>query len=213
MDVSILIGTCDSYLNFIPNCVKLIDKYFEPLVDKIIIGETIHQEYVGYKFITTDKTEWGYRMLKGLDEVKTKYVFFMLEDYYLSQQLTNEYISFLIQFMNRWGGKKIMLSCIPDFANYKFINTIDTIKQMSSESNWLASVQPAIWETEHLKKIMKPTYSPWDFEVSASELLRHKESNHYVVKLDEPIYFNFVRKGGVKSNGWQAFLNSENLTL
>lgn len=213
MNVSILIGTCDSYLEFVPNCVKLVDKYFEPLVDKVIIGEKIRQEYDGYKFIITDKTEWGYRILKGLSEIKTKYVFFMLEDYYLSQQLTTEYISYLIQFMDRRNAKKVMLSCVPDFAQYKYSNTIDTIKQMSSESNWLASIQPAIWNTEHLKQIMKPTYSPWDFEITASELLRFKENNHYVVKVDEPIYFNFVRKGGVKSQGWSAFLDSENLTL
>jgi hypothetical protein len=213
MNISVLVGTCDSYLKFVPNFVSLANKYFEPNVERIIIGETIKEEYGGYKFITPGKLQWGERMLVGLNEVKTKYVFFALEDYYLSQKLSVDFISWLMQFMGRENAKKLMLSCVPDFAQYQYSRTIDTIKQMSPRSNWLASIQPAIWDVEHLKSIILPEYSPWDFEIKASEILRHHEMNHYVIKLDEPIYFNFVRKGGVLSDGWSQFLNNEGLKL
>jgi hypothetical protein len=212
-ELTILIGTCDAYLEYLPNCVKLVDRYFEPIVKKVIVGETITQNYQGCKFLTPEKKEWGYRILHGLDKIDTEYVFFMLEDYYLSQTLSKEYFSWLLQFMNRECANKLMLSTVPDFANYQYVRTIDNIKQMRSDSNWLASIQPSIWKTEHLRKLMKPEYSPWDFEIIVSDLLKNKEYDHYVIKLDEPIYFNFVRKGGVKSEGWRQFLNEQGLEL
>lgn len=211
MNISLLIGTCDSYLEFLPNCIKLADKYFEPNVKRVISGESQSHSYNGYDFTLCKSNLWGERILYSLNSIDTKYVFFILEDYYLCQKLSSDYISWLVKFMDRESAKKIMLSCMPENIGYTYSRTIDTIKQMTNRCDYLTSIQPSIWNVDHLKSILKPHYSPWDFEITGSNLLKFHENDHYAVKLDEPIYFNFVRKGKYLSPGASEFLISENL--
>lgn len=211
--LSVLIGTCDSYLKYVPNCVHLLNKYFAYDCKKLIVGETDKINFPGYDWCTPGKIQWGSRVKKALSEITTEYTFFMLDDYYLSQKLSVEFINWLLQFMTRENANKITITTVPDWANYRYLETIDTIKRMSPFSEWLSSAQPAIWRTSHLKNVVQENYDPWDFEIIGSEKLKGKENSHFVIKLDEPIYFNFVRKGNVLSPGWKEFLDRENIKL
>ena len=131
-DITLAIGTCDLYLKFVPNCIYLANKYLEPDIERLIIGETEHLDIKNYKFINSGKLDWGQRMINGLNSVKTKYVFFILEDYYLSQKLTKEYFDWMIKFMNRERAKKLIITSVPDWAGYKYSVNIDTIKKRNT---------------------------------------------------------------------------------
>lgn len=211
--LTVLIGTCDSYLKYVPNCVHLLNKYFTYDCKKLIVGEIDKIDFPGYEWCIPGKVQWGSRMKKALSEINTDYTFFMLDDYYLSQKISSGYINWLLEFMDRESANKITITTVPDWANYRYLESIDTIKRMSPSSEWLSSAQPAIWRTSHLKSVMQESYDPWDFEIIGSERLKGKENSHFVIKLDEPIYFNFVRKGNILSPGWEEFLDKENIKL
>ena len=212
MNLTTVIGTCDSYLDLIPGFSILYERYFEPKVETLIVGETQNLDMPKYTFITPGQKPWGERVINALSKVKTKYVFFVLDDYYLSQLLTIEYIEYLLKLMDNRNINKITLTPVPDFANYEYLESINTMHKMSPKSPWLTSLQPAIWRKDELLKFMEPEYSPWDFEVKGSEIAKNKIENYFVAKLDKPIYFNLVRQGKVPSPGWEEFLNKENLT-
>jgi hypothetical protein len=211
MNLSILVGTCDDYLEFMPNSMALMDRYLPDELPRIVAGETQAIEHPNYEWCLPGKGAWGKRMVEALQKVKTDYVFFTLDDYYYSQKLTKEFFDWLLVFMEREKADKLCLTPVPSMANYQYTETVDTIKRMAPYSNWLTSVQPAIWRTEHLLRLMHEEYSPWSFEVEGSEKARHQEKNHYVIKLDEPVYFNFVRQGKCKTIGWEKFLEQEGL--
>ena len=212
MNLTTIVGTCDSYLDLIPGFSILYERYFEPNIETLIVSETEDLDIPKYKFITPGKKQWGERIINALSETKTEYVFFVLDDYYLSQLLTNEYIEYLLKFMDNRKVNKIMLSPVPDFAKYEYLESINTMHKMSPNSPWLTSVQPAIWRKSELLKFLKPEYTPWNFEVKGSELAKNNIENYFVAKLDNPIYFNMVRKGKQPSPGWEEFLKEQNLT-
>ena len=212
MNLTTVVGTCDSYLDLIPCFSILYERYFEPNIETLIVSETENLDIPKYKFITPGKKQWGERIINALSETKTEYVFFVLDDYYLSQLLTNEYIEYLLKFMDNRKVNKIMLSPVPDFAKYEYLESINTMHKMSPTSPWLTSVQPAIWRKSELLKLLKPEYTPWNFEVEGSKLAKNNVENYFVAKLDNPIYFNMVRKGKQPSPGWEEFLKEQNLT-
>ena len=212
MNLTTIVGTCDSYLDLIPGFSILYERYFEPNIETLIVSETENLDIPKYKFITPGKKQWGERIINALSETKTEYVFFVLDDYYLCQLLTNEYIEYLLKFMDNRNVNKIMLSPVPDFAKYEYLESINTMHKMSPTSPWLTSVQPAIWRKSELLKFLKPEYTPWNFEVKGSELAKNNIENYFVAKLDNPIYFNMVRKGKQPSPGWEEFLKEQNLT-
>ena len=212
MNLTTIVGTCDSYLDLIPGFSILYERYFEPNVETLIVSETEGLGIPKYKFITPGKKQWGERIIQAISETKTDYVFFVLDDYYLSQLLTNEYIEYLLKFMDNRKVNKIMLSTVPDFAKYEYLESINTMHKMSPTSPWLTSIQPAIWRRSELLKFLKPEYTPWNFEVKGSKLAKNNIENYFVAKLDNPIYFNMVRKGKQPSPGWEEFLKEQNLT-
>ena len=212
MNLTTIVGTCDSYLDLIPGFSILYERYFEPNVETLIVSETEGLDIPKYKFITPGKKQWGERIIQAISETKTEYVFFVLDDYYLSQLLTNEYIEYLLKFMDNHKVNKIMLSPVPDFAKYEYLESINTMHKMSPNSPWLTSVQPALWRKSELLKFLKPEYTPWNFEVKGSKLAKNNIENYFVAKLDNPIYFNMVRKGKQPSPGWEEFLKEQNLT-
>jgi hypothetical protein len=212
MNLTTIVGTCDSYLDLIPGFSILYERYFEPNIETLIVSETENLDIPKYKFITPGKKQWGERIIQAISETKTEYVFFVLDDYYLSQLLTNEYIEYLLKFMDNRKVNKIMLSPVPDFAKYEYLESINTMHKMSPTSPWLTSLQPAIWRKSELLKFLKPEYTPWNFEVEGSKLAKNNVENYFVAKLDNPIYFNMVRKGKQPSPGWEEFLKEQNLT-
>jgi len=211
MNLTTVVGTCDAYLAAVPHFITLYDRYFEPPLRKIMIGETTDIEHTDYEWILPGTKQWGERMLSGLELVQTEYTFFVLEDYYLSQLLTTEFIEYLIKFMDRYQADKLSLTPVPDFACHRYSETINTIHRMSTDSDSMTSLQPAIWRTSELMRVMKSNYTPWDFEVVGDSIVKGVKDNYFVAKLDEPIYFNFVRRGGVLSEGWEEFLTVQNL--
>jgi hypothetical protein len=212
MNLTTVVGTCDSYLDLIPGFSILYERYFQPNVETLIVSETETLDIPNYKFITPGKKQWGERIINALSETKTEYVFFVLDDYYLSQLLTNEYIEYLLKFMDNHKVNKVTLTPVPDFAKYEYLESVNTMHKMSPNSPWLTSVQPAIWRKRELLKFLKPEYSPWNFEVKGSKEAKNNVENYFVAKLDKPIYFNMVRKGKQPSPGWEEFLEQQNLT-
>ena len=213
LNLTLLIGTCDSYLKYLPNCIKLLEKYFKIDIRKIIIGENEKLSVGDYEWILPGTKPWGQRMRMGIKTVNTDYVFFILEDYYLSQKLTFDFISWLLHFMDRENANKITLTNVPDWVNYRYCETIDTIKRSDPSSDWLASMQPSIWRTSHVFNIIEDNYSPWDIEIIGSEKLRNNEKNHFVIDLRDPIYFNLCRAGGYLSDGYEEFFKNEGLSI
>lgn len=210
-DLTTLVGTCDAYLAVVPNFHTLYSRYFEPKVRTIYVSETNTVPIQDAEWITPGTGPWGARMLEGLSKVDTDYVFFVLEDYYLSQLLTIDYVEYLLKFMCRHKADKISLTPVPDFANHIYIETIDTIYRMSPNSSSMTSLQPAIWKTTELKRIMQPNYTPWDFEIIGESLVQGQKDSYFVSKLDQPIYFNLVRQGGVLTSGWVDFFRDHGL--
>jgi hypothetical protein len=213
INLTLVIGTCDSYLKYMPNCVKLLEKYFKLNIRKIIIGENEKINFENYEWILPGYKSWGRRMKTGIKTVETDYIFFILDDYYLSQRLTPEFMSWIICFMDRELANKVTMTNVPDWVNYRYSETIDTIHRSDPSSDWLASMQPAIWRTSHVLNLIEDNFSPWDIEILGSEKLRYKEKNHFVIELKNPIYFNIARSGNCLSPGHEDFLNREGLTL
>lgn len=211
MNLTLVVGTCDAYLAAIPNFVLLTEKYFEPKVRKLFVGETTELPYEGYEWFLPGQDIWGNRMQKAIESVSTDYIFFILEDYYISQKLTNEYFEYLIKFMDRHNADKISLTPVPDFACHRYAESINTMHRMRSDSDSMTSLQPAIWRTSEFLRVNDPSYSPWDFEVKGDHRVKGIKDSYYVAKLDEPIYFNLVRRGMILSDGWDEFFKKENL--
>ena len=203
-----IVGTCDLYLDLIPNFIKLYNKYSE-LPPPLIVGET--QTLKDTEVFTPGKKQWGQRMIEALNNIDSPYVFLALDDYYLQTSIT-PHINKSIELLEADKDlSKISFISNKHFHNYRLISTnTHNFYIQHTHCNWLATLQMGIWKTETLRHTLKPNYSPWDFEIKGREFLIDKKCS--ILDPQCELIFNFVRQGKKLSQGWREFLIKENLT-
>ncbi len=211
MNISVLIGSCDSYSPLWKNFDILFQRYWKLPTKNILVSETESFDSDHYQTITPGRKDWGERILEALKHIETEYVFFVLDDYYLTEPFTQSFVDNHIRILEQHGAVKIM----PDIDYGEPIYQLDHIKddlyRFKMSSDYLNSIQPAIWKTEYLKQVLRPEYSPWDFEIKGNDFTKSLNPTILLKARPNHMYFNFVRIGGRISEGWEDLYIKENL--
>jgi hypothetical protein len=208
--LSTVIGTCDSYSHLWKNFDILFKRYWKVDTDNYIVGETLPFPYQDYKSILPGQESWGSRILTCLEQVETPYVFFILEDYYLTEQIDEITIQEHITLLEKYNADKIMLD-VTGHGEYRLELLEDNLYMFNLSSNYLNSVQPAIWRTDYLKTVLKEHYNPWQFELEGNTYTASISPKILIKPRQVPIYFNYARVGGKISEGWETLFEKENL--
>lgn len=111
---------------------------------------------------TGKEINWFYRTRKSLSVIREEYVFFLLEDYFLSKEIDNYEIERILNYMHQHEIGFYQMWCR---EKRKAENVISTLKNCS----YPVSLQPAIWNRKKLLNLID-SYdgkSPWDFEMLA----------------------------------------------
>lgn len=220
-DLTVLIGTCDSYSHLWKNFSILFDRYWRFDTRNIFIGETKEvPQYTKTRFdtITCGKNlSWGERMLQGI-EVSSNRILFLLEDYYLRYQFSDSTMEKYLRDFDRVGMNRLQL-CASGFTTIMYNHLIDYY-QYTPDSNYLISMQPSIWRKSFLIDHLLPNYSPWDFEIKGSKLVKNTDHRVFVdlsisqsatAEDGTEIYFNAMRQGKEPAPNLDKFLMLENL--
>lgn len=207
-DITLLIGTCDRYSFLWDNFVTLCDKYWNVDCQKIFAGETKQVQKKGYYTSMCGRRSWSDIIKITLDYIKTEYVFFILEDCFLHTHITENFIERGISFLKENGANKLVYTSA--YCEYYNISHYDkNIFKMLDNSDYLTTMQPAIWKTDFLKKCLLSNMNPWQFETDGTNLIKNNDNRIYIYHTDE-IYFNVVNKGSIV-NRWDLFKKIENL--
>lgn len=211
-NLSVLIGSCDDYSFLWDNFVKLFNKYFKHDCKKIIVSEHLTKQYENYEFFTSElNLNWSNRIKKALEKVNTEFVFFVLDDYFLKELIDEKFINDSIDFLKKYEANKMLFMPIHDNV-CRVSHFMNDIYKMEDNSDYLTSVQPAIWRTSYFKEIIQDNWNPWEFEIIGTQHIQNKNNKFYIQKKENSIYFNAVRKGKIMSEGWEEFYKKENLT-
>jgi hypothetical protein len=134
---------------------------------------------------------------------------FLLEDYFLNYHYSSEDINNWIFDCKKHKINRLQISP----SGHQIYKNVENMKyhQISEKSDYLISLQPSIWSKEFLLRTLIPYYSPWDFEILGSNMLKYHESNIFIDKSIPNVYFNAVRRGKRKSPGWKDFFQKEAL--
>lgn len=210
-NLTLLVGTCDDYSFLWKNFIKLCNKYWEPECKKMIVSEELKHDYHSYEFITPgNNINWSDRMIHAINQIKTDFIFFVLEDYFLKEKISNQSIIESINFLEKENANKLVFTTIP-FGFYKLFHIKDDLYKMQDDSDYLTSVQPAIWRKSFLLKCLQKNWNPWEFEIYGTNLIRNQDNKIYLKYKIDSIYFNAVRKGKIMSEGWEEFYKKEEL--
>jgi len=216
--ITALIGTCDSYSFLWENFTSLYNTNWSVESKKIFISETKRVEIEGYETHLPGKLPWTDRVISAVEEVETDYVFFILEDYFLTEEMTQEEIDLCIELMEENGANKLMMEPISylmryDLKNYsKFKGRF--VYKVEDDSDFLSSIQPSIWRKDYLLQVLKPGWSPWEFECAGTDLIRGKDNRIYNISgpkgiRTKKIYWNAIIDSKIAETLYPKYLKME----
>jgi hypothetical protein len=208
-DVTLLIGTCDRYSFLWDNFVKLCNKYWNVDSVKMFAGENLQVKHKGYYTVMCGNISWSDIIKKSLKYITTEYVFFVLDDYYFRQPITEDFIKTGIDFLkaNDDANKLAFTSAFCEYYTVQHIG--GKYFKMLDNSDYLTTTQPALWKTSFLNECLKESMNPWQFEIDGTSIIKNKTNKVYIHNTED-IYFNVVNKGRIIPE-WDSFKKLEKL--
>jgi hypothetical protein len=202
--ITVLISSCDAYSILWPSFSKWFFKNWKIECELIFVSET--QKHPDFKTILTGKIPWAHRNLVALSQIKSDYVFWLLEDYFLTREF---HVEEMERYLNDFIEKKMdRLQLAPQgvHKNYDF-DVKNTFKPEFNYSNipanhkYSISMQPSIWRKDYILKVLNKDYTPWEFELIGS--INNSSSNIFIDKsiVCHP-YFNVAKKKHVRNLTW-----------
>lgn len=166
-DVSLLISSCDKYEEIWLPFFSLLDKYWtDHPKPSYILTETKKCSYKDVVTLNSTKS-WSDRLLYALEEIRTEYVIFFLDDFFLMDYVDRDELTRVYSIMKN----------NPDIAVFYFKHstpqrsTKDEFNgyiNMDISLKYIVNFQVGLWRTAALKQVIESGRSPWEIEENSA---------------------------------------------
>ena len=142
----------------------------------ILANNTINYRREGVRVVNCGKNaQWSTRTRLGLEAINTPYVCFLLEDFFLSENIDNTLIEEAINLMKSDDIKYYKLLSLSKIKTSRYKN-YSGLRVIPSDLKYGVSLLAAIWERKHFLEIIGPDdYNPWRFEIERNEETNNRE--------------------------------------
>lgn len=166
-DLTILVVSYDGYADMWDNFFLCKEKYWPACpYNTVLANNSIPYKRDSVNVINCGNVaQWSSRTRKALQEIKTKYVCFVLEDFYFSAPINTKDFEEAIQLMEADNIKYYKLLSFTDIKTTEY-RGFSHLQQIPDNFPYGISLMSAIWDREYfLEKIGECNYNPWKFEV------------------------------------------------
>lgn len=219
-DLTIIVSSCDKYADCWKPFCQLLFKYWPFLKDqkrKIEIVLITNKKEFSYPGITVYKTgedkSWSDNLLEALKTIKSKYVLYLQEDYFLSSPLDERRLGYLFTEMKKHNIPYIEIGPDSFFNKEKDYPLVKGTVIKGKHIPYRTSLQPALWEKKVLEHLLKQKETAWTFEVAGSTRSEGLMEPFLAVKNDHPIHFFNACGSGYFSKKALEFLKKEGIAL
>ncbi len=206
-DVTLLINTCDSYKDILDPFFLLLHRYWEDLpFDIVLSSESLEykNKFFKIKNVHPKKKDcaWSTRIYEALNEIKTDYVLFFLDDFFLTDKVDTEEILKCVNYMKD----------DPNIVNFTFYPIVigtsiamEGYRLRDKITKYKVALIAALWNKKHFKKYLKGVdENIWEVEVNGTIRSNtiYKEDKFYCLDTDNmPISYDFYTLG-LTSGKW-----------
>ncbi len=193
-------STCDEYCCIWNGFFKLFKKFFSfwngAIFSTVSNDFSAEGYYVyGNHYNGIDKS-FSTRLIKTLKKIKTKYILFFLDDFYLIDYADeNFFINALLEIQ---CNKKIKNIVLKDFVKHearcdkRYNNFFHCMKK---NAQYKATTNVSIYDRKYLLSLLRKGESAWDFEFFGTFRAQHK--NGLVLYRDDSMHdsINYLEAG------------------
>jgi hypothetical protein len=211
--LAVLVGSCDKYSFLWDNFVTLYKRHVNLNgLKHFIVSESARVRDDLFEPITTGNLTWTEMISQALSEINAEYIFFLLDDYFITENLTPNAISRALLCIEDFSADKVVLGPHSIFYKYEQVYWYRnrTLLKLHQDSAYLSSTQPALWRKDFFLSLLSSPQNPWNFEKHATLDLKKRSHKIFLLLREQPVYFNAFNQGK-PSPGYEDFLALNNL--
>lgn len=190
-------------------------KYYTCKYDVVFLSENETQNYDGVKFAHTGSVGWAEGLMDYLNRIDCKYIEYMHEDYFLTEETNPAKMEtlvkcmkdnglYLIKHVGTWAGN-------PDWNKPgAFQEAFELGEDMYIYSNnqpYLISHQTSLWDREFLLSTLKRGWTPWCHEITGTGDLRRRNIPVHAYRGKNPMEYCETMQGGQIRDGQEKYFN------
>ena len=196
-NLRILVSTCDKYQHLMPGFAYLFNKYM-PGYHVDVVSDSPRRVEIpsNFSWNTSPHKDWGAIMLGATEGIPPEMmvpILFLFDDYWLRSPVDRDAVKAMLSLLGE-GVHKADLSHNTEHFPHTLWKT--GLIVATQDSPYRSSTQPAIWNIHYLRSLLRPSFNPWQFELSG---LDSRDGGIIVGKPGLPAiydYANVYYKGG-----------------
>lgn len=166
-DLTFLLVSYDGYSDLWDNFFECKEKFWKDCPYEFVLANNTKQyKRDNVRVINCGKdAQWSTRTRMGLESIGTRYVCFLLEDFFISGFVDNEKIRNAVNVMDENDIPYYKLMSLSKISTPYFDKT-NRLRIIPANLKYGVSLLAGIWEKDYfLKLIGWDNYNPWKFEI------------------------------------------------
>ena len=211
MDCTVLVSSWDGYSDLWKPFFTLFWKYWPDCpFDVALTANTLIYDDPKVRTIQFAKRlDWSSGLIASLKQIDTKYVFIMLEDFFLREEINTELVVKSIDLFRRLNGH--LLRAIPNpLPNQKIVDS-HIVGEVCLGSNYRVNLQAGIWLRETFLEMLVKGESAWEFEINGTKRSEKYSSGFYSVYKPLLTYGHHVVEKGKWFRNEAEFFETQNI--
>jgi len=210
-DLSIVIASCDKYSGLWDPFFTLLFKNW-PVINNganrdlpiFLISNKKKFEHPRVQNISfPNEISWSDNMLETLSQVKTKYVLYLQEDYFLTKPVNEQLLEQMLNYIKEHNAAFLEVSGFNNNAQTTKqkvpLESSPNLAEFAKHSLYRTSLQAGIWSKDALVWLIKPGETAVEFELASSKRSEGMR-DLFLVHLDvanDPIQYINAANGGL----------------
>ena len=209
---TMLVSSCDKNEDIWLPFFMCLEKYWPEMAWNIVLNTEsksfTYKDYPikSYKFFENEPDDWSKRLKLNLEKINTKYVFFILDDFFITEKVNHNFISMAYEYMENDSDISVFsFHPVKDKLNIKSQKYSGFEKRPNKGGEYKLNCQAAIWRKDRLIRMLRNGETPWDFEIYGSIRISYFTDKFYVLSenLSKPIEYNMRKNGtGLVRGKW-----------
>lgn len=215
-EFSIIISTCDKFFDLWDAHIQLLNEnWADRNVDTFLV--TDKPTKCTFENVTVvaagEGTEITERLRVVMPLIKTEYILFTLDDYFITKNISTKAIMQDIEDMEEQGIDYMRLSVLSkkNLKNRKAAEVADKIYLIDNWArDYVVSLYAGLWKKSFMESTLHETLNAWQYEVALTKMARDMEARCAVSCRKEFPILDVIRKGKVLTKA-RAYFNKNSI--
>lgn len=208
---SIIISTCDKFSDLWDANIQLLNENWADRNAEtfLVTDKPTERTFENVTVVAAGEgTEITERLRAVMPMIKTEYILFTLDDYFLTEKISTKAIMDDIAIMGKHqiDYMRLFVMTMRSLKNRKAIELENGIFLLDNNAgDYIVSLYAGIWRKDFMEKTLTQTLNAWQYEVALTKMARQMSARCADSRRGEFPILDVIRKGKVLTKARKYF--------